>query len=164
MKTNNSNAFNFSIKKRGPEASRRAHLDTPHGRIETPAFIFCATKAAMKSLTIEQLRACNTQIILSNTYHLMLQPGAEVVQHFGGLQRFTAWHGPMLTDSGGFQIFSFGHGTVADEIKGRRSVGRPKTLLKIDEKGAVFRSYINGQKYLLTQRNRYECSSTWGLI
>lgn len=143
-------SFNFSIKKQGPHAARRATLETPHGSIETPAFIFCATKAAMKSLTIEQLRAANTQIILSNTYHLMLQPGSEVVRHFGGLQKFTAWNGPMLTDSGGFQIFSLGHGTVADEIKGRRTEGRPKTLLKIDEEGALFRSYINGQKFLLT--------------
>jgi len=143
-------SFNFKIKKLGPHLSRRGQLDTPHGRVETPAFIFCATKAAMKSLTVEQLRNSETQIILSNTYHLMLQPGAETVNHFGGLQTFTGWQGPMLTDSGGFQIFSLGHGSVADEIKGRQRGNRQKTLLKINEEGAYFRSYINGQEYLLT--------------
>lgn len=144
------NIFKFSITKLGPQSARRGQLITPHGCVETPAFIFCATKAGMKSLTIPQLRATNTQIILSNTYHLMLQPGSETVHHFGGLQQFTGWRGPMLTDSGGFQIFSLGHGTIADEIKGRRNEGRPKTLLKIDEEGALFRSYINGKQYLLT--------------
>ncbi|HKP26757.1 MAG TPA: tRNA guanosine(34) transglycosylase Tgt, partial [Dongiaceae bacterium] len=96
------------------------------------------------------LREEKTQIILSNTYHLMLQPGADLVAKMGGLHRFMGWDGPMLTDSGGFQIFSLGHGSVADEIKGRRDIARPKTLLKISEKGAAFRSYIDGSKHLLT--------------
>lgn len=142
--------FDFQVKKRGPQSSRLGRLTTPHGIVETPAFIFCATKAAMKSLTAEQLKECDTQIILSNTYHLMLQPGSEIIKNFGGLQKFTGWRGPMLTDSGGFQIFSLGHGTVADEIKGRRAPGREKYLLKISEEGACFRSYINGKKYFLT--------------
>lgn len=142
--------FKFEIKKQGPGSMRLGRLKTPHGVIETPAFIFCATRAAMKSLTTEQLKACHTQIILSNTYHLMLQPGPEVVHHFGGLQKFMGWHGPMLTDSGGFQIFSLGHGSVADEIKGRRRTPGKTTLLNITEEGASFRSYINGKKYCLT--------------
>lgn len=142
--------FDFTIVKKGPQAARLGVLRTPHGNIETPAFIFCATRAAMKSLTIEQLRAANTQIILSNTYHLMLQPGPESVQKQGGLQKFTGWRGPMLTDSGGFQIFSLGSGNVASEIKGRRLLGQDKTLLEINENGARFRSYIDGREYLLT--------------
>lgn len=142
--------FDFTILKNGPQASRAGLLQTPHGTIETPAFVFCATRAAMKSLTIEQLRTANTQIILSNTYHLMLQPGADNVAAQGGLQKFTGWRGPMLTDSGGFQIFSLGSGNVADEIKGRRLLGQDKTLLEINENGARFRSYINGGEYLLT--------------
>lgn len=142
--------FNFEILKKGPQAARLGALQTPHGIIKTPAFIFCATKAGMKSLTIEQLRACDTQIILSNTYHLMLQPGPETVEQQGGLQKFSGWLGPMLTDSGGFQIFSLGHGNVADEIKGRGMNGREKTLLEVNEEGARFRSYINGKEYLLT--------------
>lgn len=144
------NQFSFKIDKQGPKSSRLGTLETPHGVVKTPAFIFCATRAGMKSLTIEQLRASHTQIILSNTYHLMLQPGADVVHHFGGLQKFMGWHGPMLTDSGGFQIFSLGHGSVADEIKGRRRTVNKRTLLNISEEGATFRSYINGQTYHLT--------------
>lgn len=144
------NQFSFKISKQTRGAARLGRLETPHGSVETPAFIFCATRAGMKSLTAEQLKACHTQIILSNTYHLMLQPGSEVVRHFGGLQKFMGWHGPMLTDSGGFQIFSLGHGSVADEIKGRRRNLGNKALLSINEDGACFRSYINGQKYHLT--------------
>ncbi len=147
---NPNQSFNFKILKKGPHAARLGSLQTPHGLIKTPAFIFCATKAAMKSLTIEQLKTSDTQIILSNTYHLMLQPGAESVEKQGGLQKFTGWHGPMLTDSGGFQIFSLGHGNIADEIKGRGMPNRSKTLLEITEEGARFRSYINGKEYLLT--------------
>jgi queuine tRNA-ribosyltransferase len=130
--------------------ARLGKLQTPHGTIETPAFIFCATKAAIKGLTVDQMHACDTQIILSNTYHLMLQPGAEIISKIGGLHKFMGWNGPMLTDSGGFQIFSLGHGSVAAEIKGKRTTDRPKTLLTISEEGAKFKSYIDGSMHLLT--------------
>jgi queuine tRNA-ribosyltransferase len=144
--------FAFDITATDPAGSRArvGRLATPHGVLQTPAFIFCATKAAMKAASPAMLRDEKTTIILSNTYHLMLQPGADLVEKMGGLHRFMGWDGPMLTDSGGFQIFSLGHGSVADEIKGRREIARPKTLLKISEKGAAFRSYIDGSKHLLT--------------
>ena len=127
-----------------PGRARAGRLVTPHGSIETPAFVFCATKAAVKAVTPDQVEAANTQIILANTYHLMLQPGAERVARLGGLHRMMGWDGPMLTDSGGFQIFSLGHGSVAEEIKGHRSGARPTTLMEIDEAGATFRSYLDG--------------------
>ncbi|MEI8295174.1 MAG: tRNA guanosine(34) transglycosylase Tgt, partial [Alphaproteobacteria bacterium] len=130
--------------------ARVGRLVTPHGALETPAFIFCATKAAIKAVTPQQMRHANTQIILANTYHLMLQPGPEVVAAIGGLHRFMGWDGPMLTDSGGFQIFSLGHGSVANEVKGKRMNDRPKTMLKISEEGALFKSYLDGSKHLLT--------------
>lgn len=104
----------------------------------------------MKSLSMNDMRAAGTQVILSNTYHLLLQPGPDVVQAMGGLQKFTGWGGPMLTDSGGFQIFSLGHGSVAAEIKGKRLSGRQQTLLRVTETGARFRSYIDGREHLLT--------------
>jgi queuine tRNA-ribosyltransferase len=110
--------YTFEVKHKTGRA-RAGILSTPHGLVETPAFIFCATKAAIKGLSAEQLRELDTQIILSNTYHLMLRPGSELIAEMGGLQKFTGWHGPMLTDSGGYQIFSLGHGSVAEEIKGR---------------------------------------------
>jgi len=143
--------FGFSYTQHSPHRARLGTITTPHGTIETPAFIFCATKAAIKGLTPEDMRKAGTQIILSNTYHLLLQPGPDVVKQMGRLQKFTGWHGPMLTDSGGFQIFSLGgHGSASSEIKGKGSNGRNKTLLSITEEGARFRSYINGRSYLLT--------------
>jgi queuine tRNA-ribosyltransferase len=144
-------SFSFTFHRPDPTSrARLGRLETPHGVVETPAFIFCATKAAIKGVTPEQMRAEGTQFLLSNTYHLMLQPGSEIIQKSGGLHKFMGWDGPMLTDSGGFQIFSLGHGSVAEEIKGRRSSNRPRTLLNITEEGAKFKSYINGQTYLLT--------------
>jgi queuine tRNA-ribosyltransferase len=140
------------------EKSRLGILKTPHGSIETPAFIFCGTKASVKGISPQQLREMGTQILLSNTYHLFSYPGAEYVKERGALHKFMGWDGPLLTDSGGFQIFSLGHGSVADEIKGRRS--GVATLVKIDEEGAFFKSYWNGdlqlltpEKSIITQRN-----------
>lgn len=155
----------FSFQCNYPQANSRARLGkltTPHGVVETPAFIFCATKAAIKGVTAEMMRAEGTQIILSNTYHLLLQPGPEVLAKLGGLQKFTGWNGPMLTDSGGFQIFSLGHGSVASEIKGRRMAGREKTLTKITETGAVFKSYINGKTHFLTPEKSIDIQRNLG--
>ncbi|HQU09820.1 MAG TPA: tRNA guanosine(34) transglycosylase Tgt, partial [Opitutales bacterium] len=120
-------------------------------------FIFCATKAALKGVTTAQAREVGVEIILGNTYHLMLQPGHELVAAHGGLHKFLDWQGPMLTDSGGFQIFSLGYGSVADEIKGRRQMGGPKRLpVKITEEGAYFRSYIDGRPVMLTPERSME--------
>jgi queuine tRNA-ribosyltransferase len=105
--------FSFEIKELvRKDKQRLGVLTTPHGVIQTPAFIFCATKAAMKGVTAEVMKQEKSQIILSNTYHLLLAPGPDVIQKMGGLQKFTGWNGPMLTDSGGYQIFSMGHGSV----------------------------------------------------
>ena len=151
--------FKFSFIETTTDRARLGRIETPHGVVETPAFIFCATKAAMKSVTADQMREAETQIILSNTYHLMLQPGADVVAHHGGLQKFTGWRGPMLTDSGGFQIFSLGRGSIANEIKGRQHGYRQKTLLRISEEGARFKSYIDGSTWMLTPEEsiRIQC-------
>ena len=81
----------------------------------------------------------------------MLQPGGEIIARHGGLHKFIGWNGPMLTDSGGFQIFSLGHGSVADEIKGRKSnFKKNKTLININEEGAIFKSYIDGSNLILS--------------
>ncbi len=139
-------SFSFEIAARDPAShARLGRLTTPHGTIETPGFIFCGTKAALKAQTTADAEAAGAEIILANTYHLMIQPGAALIGRLGGLHRFMAWDGPMLTDSGGFQIFSMGHGSVADEIKGRRGGGREPSLLKITEEGASFRSYLDGR-------------------
>lgn len=142
--------------------ARRGRIDTPHGSIETPAFVFCATKATLKAVTPLQAAQEETSIILANTYHLLLQPGPTIIAEHGGLHRFMGWKGPMLTDSGGFQIFSLGHGSVAEEIKGRRSSKRPKTVLKITEEGAVFRSYIDGKLHCLTPESAIDIQRQLG--
>ena len=160
--------FSFTVTKRAtglgewPNRARRGRLTTPHGVVETPAFIFCATKAAIKAATVDQVKAAGSQIILSNTYHLMLQPGAELVAQMGGLHAFTGWDGPMLTDSGGYQVFAMGHGSVAAEIKGNRQTHRDKSLLKITEEGAVFRSYIDGAQINLTPERSIEIQTQLG--
>ncbi len=148
---NTGSAFAFDVLQADPHsAARTGRLRTPHGTIETPNFIFCATKAAIKGVTIDQVREAGADIILSNTYHLLLQPGPEIVARHGGLHRMMGWNGPMLTDSGGFQIFSIGHGWIADEIKGRRKIGAQGPGVKITEEGARFHSYVNGEPILLT--------------
>ena len=146
------NNFNWKVNVQSKNSrARLGTLKTPHGEINTPGFIFCGTKASLKSFSTIEAKEYNTQVILSNTYHLMLQPGSKIIARHGGLHNFMNWDGPMLTDSGGFQIFSLGHGSVADEIKGRPNSNKlNKSLLKISEEGALFKSYIDGQNHLLT--------------
>ena len=102
----------FSILKelggRTAKLGRVGILETPHGVIETPAFVSVGTKATVKALTPEQIKDCGAQVVLANTYHLYLEPGDERVKKFGGLHKFMNWQGPLMTDSGGFQVFSLG--------------------------------------------------------
>ena len=155
--------FSWKIKNFSKNSkARTGTISTPHGQIDTPAFIFCATKGALKSFTTKEAKENNTQIILSNTYHLMLQPGSEVVANHGGLHKFINWNGPMLTDSGGFQIFSLGHGSVADEIKGSSNIKRNISLLNINEEGSLFKSYVDGAYKLLTPEKSIEIQRNLG--
>ncbi len=155
--------FEFEVHKRDPASrARLGRLSTPHGSLETPAFIFCATKAAVKAADPRALKEHNVDIILANTYHLMLQPGAELVERMGGLHRFMGWDGPMLTDSGGFQIFSLGHGSVAEEVKGNRQNASPSLLLEISEEGAKFRSYLDGSEHTLTPESSIDIQRRLG--
>jgi len=143
--------FSFDIVKTSLTSSARlGKLVTPHGVVNTPAFIFCATKAAIKGATPQQMKTCGTQFILANTYHLMLNPGSELIERLGGLHKFMGWDGPMLTDSGGYQVFSLGYGSVASEIKGKHFSNRPKTVLQISEEGVTFKSYLDGSRHVLT--------------
>lgn len=131
--------------------ARLGMLKTPHGVIETPNFVFCGTKAAIKGLSPAQMREAQTDIILANTYHLMIQPTAELIERMGGLHKFMNWDGPMLTDSGGYQVFAMGHGSVADEIKGRNSnKAQRSSVIDINEDHASFKSYKDGSKLVLS--------------
>ncbi len=105
----------------GATNARAGSLATTHGDVRTPAFVPLATKATVKGLLPQEVKALGYDMVLGNTFHLMLNPGAELIERFGGLHGFMDWEGPIVTDSGGFQVFSMGHGTVADEIKARPS-------------------------------------------
>ncbi len=121
---------NFSFNLLSKDGSARAGLlSTPHGEVETPVFMPVGTQATVKSLTPAQLEELKVQILLSNTYHLYLRPGADVIQEFGGLHNFMNWHKPILTDSGGFQVFSLGN------------------LRQVTDEGVVFKSHIDGSTH-----------------
>jgi queuine tRNA-ribosyltransferase len=115
--------------------------------VRTPAFVPLATKAVVKTLEVGEAGELGYDMVLSNTFHLFLAPGPELIERFGGVHGFMRWDRPVITDSGGFQVFSMGHGTVADEIKGRAqtpSHERTGAILGIDEDGVRFRSYVDG--------------------
>lgn len=156
--------FAFDVTARDEKSDARVgRLKTPHGTIETPNYIFCGTKATVKNVSPAQLHEAKTDIILSNTYHLMLQPGADLVAKMGGLHKFMNWNGPMLTDSGGFQVFSLGEGTMANEIKGRSKKGyQNKNLMRITEEGCVFKSYMDGKTINLTPEYSMEIQRKLG--
>jgi queuine tRNA-ribosyltransferase len=118
--------------------ARRGALQTAHGVVNTPAFMPVGTAGTVKAMHPESVKATGAEIILGNTYHLMLRPGAERVAHFGGLHKFANWPGPILTDSGGFQVMSLSQ------------------LRKITEEGVAFRSHIDGAKIMLTPERSIE--------
>ena len=156
--------FSFDIYHRDDKSrARLGRLNTPHGTVETPNFIVCGTKASVKALNPMQVKEAGADFILANTYHLMIQPGADTVQKLGGLHKMMNWKGPMLTDSGGFQIYSMGDGTDADEIKGRNyNSKRGRSLTKITEEGAAFRSYKDGSKLFLSPESAMEIQRKLG--
>ncbi len=137
-------------------AARLGRLSTAHGELATPAFVPLASKATVKGLLPAEVSALGYEMVLGNTFHLMLNPGPEVIDSFGGLHAFMGWDAPIITDSGGFQVFSMGHGTIADEIKSRasRDVEGPRrregAILSIEEEGVRFRSYVDGRERFLT--------------
>ncbi len=124
----NASAFAFSLQHTDAHcAARRATLHTPHGAVELPAFMPVGTVAAVKGVTVEQLARTGTQMVLANTYHLALRPGEGTVAALGGLHRFMGWEGPILTDSGGFQLYSLAR------------------MTKVTDSEAVFRSHVDGR-------------------
>jgi queuine tRNA-ribosyltransferase len=141
----------FTVQARSSDALARAGtLELAHGQVQTPAFVPLATRGAVKGLEAEEVAALGYELILANTFHLMLAPGAELVQELGGLHEMMRWPGPIITDSGGFQVFSMGHGSVADEIKGRRRRREEEGRIQsIGEDGVRFRSYVDGRERFL---------------
>ncbi len=140
----------FEIHDRDGEA-RRGTLQTPHGPVETPAFIPLATKGSVRGMAAHEVSDMGFQMVLGNTYHLLVAPGPDRVAAAGGLHKFMGWDQAIITDSGGFQVFSLAHGGVAEEIKGSGRVmhGLAKTL-GIEEEGVRFRSYKDGSELMLS--------------
>lgn len=138
-------SFHFTIDAECPDSWARAGtISTPHGTILTPIFMPVGTQATVKSVSPEELRAAGAQIILANTYHLMLRPGSSLVAEFGGLHSFMHWDGPILTDSGGFQVWSLGH------------------LRKLNEDGVTFKSHLDGSYHVLTPERVMEIEAELG--
>ncbi len=137
----------LEITARDPGTRARAGLlRTAHGTVRTPAFVPLATKAVVKGLEAREVEQLGYDMVLGNTFHLFLEPGHELIRGFGGLHDFMGWDRPIVTDSGGFQVFSMGHGTVADEVKGRSPYGgeRDGKVLAIEEEGVTFRNPRDG--------------------
>ena len=127
--------------------ARAGRLLTAHGPVETPAFIPLATRGAVRTMTAEEVAGLGFELVLGNTFHLFLSPGRERIAELGGLHAFMGWERAIITDSGGFQVFSLAHGNVADEIKGRRGgSGSGAGVLEIGERGVAFRSYLDGSE------------------
>jgi queuine tRNA-ribosyltransferase len=155
----------LQILSRDPGSNARTGvLRTAHGEVRTPAFVPLATKATVKGLEAREVAALGYDMVLGNTFHLFLAPGAELVEHFGGLHDFMGWQRPIITDSGGFQVFSMGYGTVADEIKGRASSGsdRAGRVLSITEDGVRFRSSVDGSECFMGPETSMEVQAALG--
>lgn len=137
-------SFSFEVAKTDPTGARRGRLTTPHGAIETPVFLPVGTAATVKGLTQEGLEELGAEIILANTYHLYLRPGHELIRKLGGLHRFMSWRRAILTDSGGFQVFSLSE------------------LRKVTDDGVRFRSHLDGSEHLLTPEKAAEIQLALG--
>jgi queuine tRNA-ribosyltransferase len=132
----------FTIEARDGRA-RAGVLRTAHGDVRTPAFVPLASTATVKTLHAAEVAELGYEMVLGNTFHLFIQPGPELIRELGGLHEFMGWNRAIITDSGGFQVFSMGHGSVAEEIKRRRDP-RESMVLSIEEEGVRFRSYLDG--------------------
>ncbi|MFA6338649.1 MAG: tRNA guanosine(34) transglycosylase Tgt [Candidatus Paceibacterota bacterium] len=167
--------FGFKIEKKlKHRLGRVGVLETPHGIIETPSFVIVGTKATVKSLTPEQIKDLGGQVVLGNTYHLYLQPGSKIIKEAGGLHKFMNWDGPIMTDSGGFQVFSLGtaYGKGISKLIKKDSMElflenkadeeeMPK-IATIDSNGVMFRSHLTGDAHYFTPEKSIEIQHDLG--
>ncbi len=167
--------MNFKIEKKlNGKLGRVGILETPHGIIHTPAFVAVGTKATIKSLNPEQVRDAGTEVVLGNTYHLFLQPGDEIVRDAGGIGKFMNWHGPTMTDSGGFQVFSLG-AAYGKDISKITKITDPSLLIperfddsdaprlaKIGQDGVSFKSHLDGAIHYITPEKSIQIQHNLG--
>ena len=168
----------FRVEKETPGSPMRAGvLSTPHGNIQTPAFTAVGTKATVKGLTPEQLKSTGLQVLIANTYHLYLQPGEDIVAEGGGVAKFMGWHGPTMTDSGGFQVFSLGEGygkkvskVVSEDVTPEEGIAvfnedlatSHGKLAIVDDEGVSFTSHLNGSLHRFTPERSIEIQHKLG--
>ncbi len=143
--------FKFEIVYESKKSRARVgRIHTPHGIIDTPNFVGVGTNGTLKALDNIATEDLGLQLMFCNTYHLMIQPGADLIEQAGGIHTFINRHKPIITDSGGFQIFSLTYGGVANELKSKGNKKNSESVIKISEEGVLFRSYRDGAKILLT--------------
>lgn len=142
--------------------ARVGRIHTPHGIIDTPSFVAVGTNGSIKGLDNPTVEALGIQLMFCNTYHLMLQPGAGTVKAAGGIHNFIKRNQPIITDSGGFQVFSLMYGSVHDELKSRGLKKTENSVIKISEEGVLFRSYRDGSHVLLTPETSIQAQKDIG--
>ncbi len=156
-------SFHFELLYRSSRSrARLGKIHTPHGIIETPNFVAVGTNGTLKAIDNQMVESIGLQLMFCNTYHLLLQPGPDVVKQAGGLHRFINRTMPIITDSGGFQVFSLAYGSIANELKSCGAKKRDGHVLKIDESGVLFRSYRDGSKIFLTPESSVAAQKAFG--
>lgn len=155
--------FHFEILYQSKRSRARVgRIHTPHGIIDTPNFVGVGTNGSMKTLHNHDVSKSGLQLMFCNTYHFMVQPGTELVKEAGGLHRFIQRHQPIITDSGGFQVFSLAYSHVAKELKGQGGKKHASSVLKITEEGVLFRSYRDGKKIFLSPETSVQAQKDLG--
>ncbi len=142
--------------------ARVGRIHTPHGVIDTPNFVAVGTNGVIKALDSQMVEQLGIQLMFCNTYHLLLQPGTQIIQQAGGIHHFMNRSKPIITDSGGFQVFSLKYGSVHDELKSRGTKRPENSILKITEDGVIFRSYRDGTRIVLTPERSIEAQKEIG--
>ncbi len=156
-------AFSFEIIHQSKKSRARVgRIHTPHGVIETPNFVPVGTNGSMKALDSVLVDQLNVQLMFCNTYHLMLHPGTQIIKSAGGLHTFMNRKQPIITDSGGFQVFSLMYGGVTSELKSKGQKQEKNAVLKINEDGVLFRSYRDGAEILLTPETSVQAQKDLG--
>ncbi|MBN9378219.1 MAG: tRNA-guanosine(34) transglycosylase [Chlamydiales bacterium 38-26] len=155
--------FYFELLHRSKKSRARVgRIHTPHGIINTPNFVAVGTNGTIKALDNTLVHDIGLQLMFCNTYHMLLQPGTKVVKQAGGLHTFINRKLPIITDSGGFQVFSLAYGSVADELKSRGTKKQTTSVVKITEEGVHFRSYRDGSKVMLTPESSIQAQKDLG--
>ncbi|MBA2306825.1 tRNA-guanine transglycosylase, partial [Candidatus Dependentiae bacterium] len=142
--------------------ARVGRIYTPHGIIDTPNFVAVGTNGTLKGLDNTTVNELGLQLMFCNTYHLLVHPGTDVIAQAGGLHTFINRPYPIITDSGGFQVFSLAYGTVKDELKSKGMKKHTESVLRINEEGVLFRSYRDGSPILLTPESSIQAQKKLG--